>query len=35
MVAVIAITILVTVGLMATILAIARVITNWIINRRY
>jgi hypothetical protein len=35
MVAVIVITILVTVGLMATILAIARVITNWIINKRY
>lgn len=35
MVAVIVITVLVTVGLMAIIYAIARVITDWIINRRY
>lgn len=32
---VIAITVLVTVGLVVAILAIARGITDWIINRRY
>jgi hypothetical protein len=35
MIAVIAISLLITVGLMATIHAIARVITNWIIDKWY